>query len=238
MPRRTDPIWDLMGHLFRQHPWHGVPVGEKAPEEVTVYIEMTLNDTVKYELDKTSGLLKVDRPQKFSSVCPSLYGLVPQTYCADKVAEFCNTKVGRTDIVGDKDPLDICVLSEKSINHGDILMTAIPIGGFRMIDGDEADDKILAVMKNDRVYGHIRDIKDLPQPLMDGLRHYFLTYKEPPDFIAARDPKAKNAVEIPHIYGAEEAHEVIRRSQADYQTHFSDLKTMLTQILRHPWLNE
>ena len=76
----------MLDLLFKSHPWHGVPIGEAAPERVTVYVEMVPTDTVKYELDKDTGLLKVDRPQKYSNVPPSLYGFVPRTLCAESVA--------------------------------------------------------------------------------------------------------------------------------------------------------
>jgi inorganic pyrophosphatase len=74
--------------LYRSHPWHGLSLGEKAPEIVQCYIEMVPTDTVKYELDKETGILKVDRSQKFSSLCPSLYGFLPQTYCGSSVASI------------------------------------------------------------------------------------------------------------------------------------------------------
>ena len=115
-------------------------------------------DTVKYELDKPSGYLKVDRPQKFSNVYPTLYGFIPRTYCGEENGAFCAQRTGRTGIMGDGDPLDICVLSEKPISHGDILLYAIPIGGLRMIDGQEADDKIIAILEGDAVYGALREV--------------------------------------------------------------------------------
>ncbi len=220
-----DPLWQLMGLLFRAHPWHGVSIGEEAPEVVTVYIEVVPTDTVKYEMDKTTGLLKVDRPQKFSNICPTLYGLIPQTYCGERVAEFCAHRTGRPDMVGDGDPLDICVLTEKSITHGDILLQAIPIGGLRMIDGQEADDKIVAVLKGDAAFGHFRDIAECPAGMVERLRHYFLTYKEAPG-------QQRSQVEITHVYGREEALEVIRRSREDYHTRFGDLEALLTTALR------
>ena len=231
----NDPIWDMMGQLFKQHPWHGISIGDDAPECVVCYIEMVTSDTVKYELDKATGLLKVDRPQKYSNVSPTLYGLVPQTYCAELVGERCREVTGYENVVGDKDPLDICVLTEKVISHGDFLCNAYPIGGLRMIDGHEADDKIIAVMKDDRFYGHIRDVSELPKPLIDRLRHYFLTYKEMPEYLT--EPGTRNSqVEIPEVYDRKEAWNVIQKSQEDYMNHFSGIKQMLTKMLRGPWL--
>jgi inorganic pyrophosphatase len=225
MTKRREPLWQLMGLLFRAHPWHGVPLGGGAPNVLTAYIEIVPSDTVKYELDKNSGLLKVDRPQQFSNVCPSHYGLIPQTYCGEHVAERMTLRTGRGGIIGDGDPLDICVLTEKVISHGDILLRAIPIGGLSMIDGNEADDKILAVMEGDASYGAWQDIDDCPPALIERLRHYFLTYKNVP-----HEQPAK--VEITELYGRDEALAVIEASHQDYLARFSDIEGLLTAALR------
>jgi len=214
-------IWNLVGLRYKSHPWHGVSIGEDAPEIVTTFIECVPTDTVKYEVDKTSGYLKVDRPQKFSNIIPALYGFIPQTYCGAKVAELCNQRNFRTDIVGDGDPVDICVLTEKNISHGDILIQAVPIGGFRMIDGDEADDKIIAVMKQDEIYKNWKDISDCPPAIIERLRHYFLTYKDMPGH--------NRKCEITHTYGREEAIAVINLSIEDYKTEFGALESKMNQ---------
>ncbi len=221
----SDPLWTLLGILFKSHPWHGVAIGPEAPTVVTTYIEIVPTDTVKYELDKITGHLKVDRPQRYSNVCPSLYGLIPQTFCADRIGAYCAERTGRKDIRGDGDPLDICVLTEKSISHGDILLQARPIGGFRMLDGNEADDKIIAVLEGDAAYGKCRDIPDCPPALIERLKHYFLTYKDAPDSTARR-------CEIEAVYGVEEAHEVIRRGSEDYKSQFGGIESLLTAALR------
>src|SRR5688572_23751401 len=153
-------------HAFRAHPWHGVPMGKDAPRVVTTYIEIVPTDTVKYEIDKLTGILRMDRPQQYSNVCPSLYGFIPQTLCAERVGALCSERTGRPGIVGDGDPMDVCVLTEKPISHGDILVQAIPIGGLRMIDGREADDKIIAVLGGDAVFGSFKDISECPAPLV------------------------------------------------------------------------
>lgn len=211
----SEPILEAANHLFKSHPWHGVSVGERAPELVTAYIEMVPIDTVKYELDKATGLLKVDRPQLYSNICPTLYGLLPQTFCAEHVAELCNARTGRSDIAGDGDPLDICVFTEKNFTHGNVLLEAIPVGGLRMIDGDEADDKIIAVLKKDAAYGGWTDVSQCPPAMIDRLKHYFLTYKDDPE-------SRKRVTEITHVYNREEAHEVIRRACLDYKVHYGD----------------
>lgn len=213
-------ILEIMSRVGKSHPWHGVPIGADAPRVVTTYIEIVPDDTVKYELDKLTGHLKVDRPQRYSNVCPTLYGLIPRTYCGEHVAQRCMEKTGRSGVVGDGDPLDICILSEKSITHGDILLDARPIGGLRMIDGQEADDKIVAVMKGDALYEYFQDIHECPTELVDRLKHYFLTYKDSPG-------AEKKQCEIVEVYGREEAHEVIRQSQEDYQTHYPSFEGLV-----------
>ncbi len=228
MPPMTDTAreraWDLLHLLFRPHPWHGVPIGPEAPAMVTAYIEIVPSDTVKLEIDKPTGLLKVDRPQQFSNVCPTLYGFLPQTYCGDRVAALSRARTGRQTVEGDGDPLDICILTENAFPRGDVLLQVCPIGGLHMLDHDEADDKILAVLKGDVAFGQIKDIGELPQPQIDRLKHYFLTYKSLPDG-SPRD------VEITHTYGRDEARLVIERSREDYAERFPDLKNRLLAAL-------
>jgi len=202
-----------MTNKFKAHPWHGIAIGDDAPNTITAFIEIVSTDTVKYEIDKESGYLKIDRPQKFSNVIPTLYGFIPQTYCDSKIAEYASLKSGKIVKKGDGDPLDICVLSERAITHGNIILQAIPIGGFRLIDKGEADDKIIAVLKDDEVYGNWKDIAHCNEAIINRLKHYFLTYKNLP---GAESPTC----EIANIYGREEAHEVIRRSQEDYKNKF------------------
>ncbi len=199
-----------MTQHYKAHPWHGISIGNNAPKVLTAFIEIVPTDTVKYEIDKESGYLKIDRPQKFSNVVPALYGFIPQTYCDKLVAAFASEKSGKKVEKGDGDPLDICVLSERSITHGDIILQAIPIGGIRLIDKGEADDKIIAVMQGDEVYKQWTDIKDCPEAIINRLKHYFLTYKNIP---GTEVPTC----EISNIYGKEEAYEVINRSREDYK---------------------
>ncbi len=217
--RLSDPIGRLMGLRYKSHPWHGVAIGPSAPEKVTAFIEVVPTDTVKYEIDKDSGYLRLDRPQKYSNVVPALYGFIPQTFCGDGVGEYCMEKTGKTGIRGDGDPIDICVLTEKDITHGDILVDARPIGGFRMIDGNEADDKIIAVLNNDVVYEGYKDVADLPPVVVERLKHYFLTYKDMPG-------KDKDT-EITHLYGVDEALIVLQRAMEDYRKRFDNLGKLL-----------
>jgi inorganic pyrophosphatase len=198
---------------FQAHPWHGVTAGVKAPELVNAYIEIVPTDAVKYELDKASGHLKVDRPQRFSSMCPALYGFIPQTFCGAEVAALCAERSGLDGIEGDGDPMDICVLSEKTFAHGSFFLSARAIGGLRMIDGRQADDKIIAVLESDLAYGGLMNISDVPKGLVDRLKHYFLSYKQFPG-------DAPRKVEIVDVYDRDEALEVIKRGLKDYKEKF------------------
>ncbi len=210
----------LLTQLYRAHPWHGVCIGDDAPRIVNAYIEIVPTDTVKYEMDKLTGILQVDRPQKYSNTCPALYGFIPQTYCSEHIGDYCKEKTQRLDIKGDGDPLDICIFAERPIERGDLLVQARPIGGFRMIDGNEADDKIIAVQENDLVYGGIHDVSECPVALINRLRHYFLTYKEYPSNVPGGISGRQRAVEIHAMYGREEAHRVIELSKMDYIQSF------------------
>lgn len=201
-------------NAHKSHPWHGISLGENVPDEVRAFIEIVPTDTVKYEVDKVSGYLSLDRPQKFSNIVPSLYGFLPRTYCAARMAELTNTALARYDIEGDGDPLDICVLTEKDVTHGDIIVRAHPIGGLRLLDNNQADDKIIAVLKNDAVYGHYNDIEELPKDIIRRLIHYFTTYKDIPGENTER-------MKFVSIYGPDVAKEVIRRSIEDYQEYIN-----------------
>ncbi|MDR2037837.1 MAG: inorganic pyrophosphatase [Bacteroidales bacterium] len=196
-------------HKHKAHPWHGINIGEDVPEEVTAFIEIVPMDTIKYEVDKASGYLSIDRPQKFSNIVPALYGFLPQTYCGKEVAVLTNLALKRSDIQGDGDPLDICILTEKDVTHGDIIARVHPIGGFRLLDHVQADDKIIAVLKNDMVYGHYTDISQIPAPIVNRLIHYFTTYKDLPT-------DHKQRMELKDVYGKETAYDVILRSMKDY----------------------
>jgi inorganic pyrophosphatase len=206
---------------YRPHPWHGIPVGKKPPVLVNTYIEITPADGIKYEIDKETGYLKVDRPQKNSSLPPALYGFVPRTYCADRVAAL-----SKSADRGDGDPLDICVLSERLVSKSDIIVPARVIGGFRLIDRGEADDKIVAVVESDPYWAEVHDIKDLPKLLLDRLTHYFLTYKLQPEFSGGgKDGKAPKAVKPPqtsieNVYGLNEAKKVVTAAIADYEDNY------------------
>ncbi len=207
-----DPIGKLLGLRHKAHPWHGVEIGEEAPEMLTCFVEMVPTDTVKYEVDKATGYLTIDRPQKFSSILPALYGFLPQTYCGRRVGEASAISSNNPNIVGDGDPLDVCILTEKDIAHGDILVRAYPIGGFKMIDGNQADDKIIAVLQDDAVYSHYTDISQVPDSVVNRLKHYFLTYKEMPG-------EKQSRCQITHTYNRDEALALIELAISDYRDY-------------------
>jgi inorganic pyrophosphatase len=203
---------------FRAHPWHGVSPGDACPSVVTAYIEIVPTDTVKFEVDKESGILRIDRPQRYSNVCPFMYGFIPRTLCADAVAGLCMERSGRSGIIGDADPVDICILTEHTVHHGDILVSARPIGGLRIIDKGEADDKIIAVLEGDPLFSHWKGIEDCPSELIDRIAHYFITYKLSPDTMTAQ-------CEIVETYSTQDAHRVIEASISDYQTAYWCVKS-------------
>lgn len=192
---------------WRPHPWHGLTQGDEAPRVVNAYIEITPFDLIKYEIDKASGYLRVDRPQRTSSQPPALYGFIPRTYCAEKIAALAGAERG------DGDPLDICVLSERPIARAEVLIPARVIGGLQLLDRGEADDKIIAVLQGDYVWGDARDLADVPPVLVERLEHYFSTYKLVPG-----EPQR---IQIARTYGVEHAAAVVEAAIDDYRAHFS-----------------
>ncbi|MEM7415861.1 MAG: inorganic pyrophosphatase [Gemmatimonadota bacterium] len=188
---------------YRPHPWHGLEPGPEAPSIIQAYVEITPFDLVKYEIDKQSGYLRVDRAQRTSSLPPALYGFIPRTYCAEDVAALMPGAER-----GDLDPLDVCVLSERPISRAEVLLQARVVGGLPMLDGGEADDKIIAILNGDPVFGHIREIEDVPADLVGRLSHYFTTYK--------LRPETGGAVRVGEPYGREHAESVVSAAMADY----------------------
>jgi inorganic pyrophosphatase len=144
--------------MTTNNPWHSVSPGKEAPKVVNAIIEIPKGSRAKYELDKESGLLKLDRVLYSSVYYPANYGFIPKTYCDDD------------------DPLDILVLSQVDVVPM-CIMDAKVIGVMRMIDGGEADDKIIAVAANDMSVNHINDISELPPHFTAEMRHFFEEYK-------------------------------------------------------------
>jgi inorganic pyrophosphatase len=196
-------------YRWRPHPWHGLEVGPEPPDLVYAYIEMTSFDHIKYEVDKTTGYLYVDRPQRTSSLTPTLYGFIPRTYCGERVKELSQNAVR-----GDGDPLDICVVSERPINRSEIFLNAIVVGVLQLLDHDEADDKIVAVLENDHIYGCIRSLEDLPDVIVERLKHYFRTYK----MVEGQEPDIK----ILGSFGAAKAKKIVTAAMQDYSDTFGN----------------
>jgi len=194
-------------YRWRPHPWHGLDVGPKPPEIVHAFIEITPFDLVKYEVDKATGYLKVDRPQRTSSVPPTLYGFIPRTYCGPRVKSLHPGSER-----GDGDPLDIVVVSERPISRPEVFLCARVIGGLQVTDHGEADDKIIAVLENDRFWRDAHDITDLPEVLVERMTHYYSTYK--------MIPGEENQIVMREAYGRDSALEVVRAAMADYESEF------------------
>lgn len=194
-------------YRWRPHPWHGLQVGPDAPSVVTAYIEMTPFDTVKYELDKSTGYVRVDRPQRGSAMPPALYGFVPRTFCGKRVAALSDDAER-----GDHDPLDICVVSERPVTRSDIILSARVVGGLKMIDRGEADDKIIAVLDNDLFWGESKNLDDLPDMLVERIRHYFSTYK--------LVPGSESDARVADQYDRTTAMKVIEAAVADYEDEY------------------
>jgi inorganic pyrophosphatase len=198
-------------HHFRPHPWHGLEPGPEPPSIVHAFVEITPFDLIKYEVDKATGYLRVDRPQRTSSLPPSLYGFIPRTYCGERVGRLMP---GASH--GDRDPLDVCVLSERPIARAEVLLAARVVGGLPMLDHGEADDKIVAVLVGDLQWGAVRELEELPAALIDRLRHYFATYKT-----LAGQP---SSTVVGPAYGREHAETVIGAAIADYQASYAALE--------------
>ena len=166
-------------------------------------IEITPFDLVKYEIDKATGYLRADRLQRTSSQPPTLYGFIPRTYCGDRILALSPGSDR-----GDADPFDICVITERPISRAEVILQARVVGGLQAIDGGQADDKIIAVLENDRFWQSASDVSDLPGVLVDRLRHYFSTYK--------MEPGGESQMWIATVYGREQALRVVSAAMADY----------------------
>jgi len=171
------------------HPWHGVEVGDKAPKIVNCIIEIPKESRLKYELDKKSGLLKLDRVLFSAVFYPENYGFIPQTYCDDN------------------DPLDIVLISEAPIQPLTIVEAKV-IGVMQMLDSGEADDKIIAVALNDMSVNHIDDIDQLAPHFIVELKNFFEEYKK---------LEKNKSVKVKEFQNKKVAYEIIKKSIAGYK---------------------
>jgi len=177
--------------MSQNHPWHSISPGEDCPNTVTAIIEIPKGSKAKYEIDKESGLLKLDRILFSSVMYPANYGFIPQTYCDDN------------------DPLDILVLCSADVYPMSIIDAKV-IGVMHMIDGGEQDDKIIAVAKNDMSVNYINDLTELPPHAMKEVVRFFQDYKA---------LEEKN-VTIEHLLGKRYAYKVIEESIELYKKTF------------------
>lgn len=196
-------------YRWRPHPWHGLETGPEPPKNVYAFIEITPFDSIKFEVDKVTGYIYVDRPQRTSSLPPALYGFIPRTYCGEHVKDLSDGALR-----GDGDPLDICVISERPINRGEIFLKAVVVGVIQLLDHGEADDKIIAVLSNDNIYGQIHDISELPKVIVERLTHYFHTYK--------MMPGQEQLIKILNVGGHEKAQRIVEAAMLDYQEEFGN----------------
>ena len=181
--------------MSNPNPWHMVSIGEDSPEVVQAIIEIPKGSKTKYELDKETGFLRLDRVLYSSVYYPYNYGFIPQTYCDDK------------------DPLDILVISQVNVLPL-CIMRAKVIGVMRMIDGGEADDKIIAVSPDDMSVRHIEDIDDLPEHALRELKAFFEDYKK----------LEHKEVEVEEFYGRKKAWSIINQSIVDYKEYVKEHK--------------
>jgi inorganic pyrophosphatase len=175
---------------YERHPWHSINPGKESPQYVRSVIEIPKGSKGKYEMDKESGLLRLDRVL-FSSVhYPANYGFIPQTLCDDQ------------------DPLDILVICSIDV-YPMCIIEAKVIGAMEMIDGDERDDKIIAVAKNDMSVNHINDLSELPPHTLVELKRFFEDYKN----LEHKD------VLVDQFLNREKAYEIINDSLKLYQAN-------------------
>lgn len=176
------------------HPWHEVSPGDDIPSSVNAIIEIPKGSKAKYEIDKASGLIKLDRVLFSSVMYPANYGFIPKTYCDDK------------------DPLDILVLCSVDVYPMSIIEAKV-IGVMHMIDNGEQDDKVIAVAKHDMSVNYINDLSELPPHTMKEIVRFFQDYKA---------LERKN-VTIEQLFGRSYAYKVIQESIDLYQKEFANL---------------
>jgi inorganic pyrophosphatase len=164
-PTESNPLATLQ--QTHVSPWHGVnPISSN--DGLTVFVENTPLSLMKYEIDLESGLLKVDHPISTSALPPFAYGFVPRTLCGTNVAQL------NSRLRGDRAPLDVFVLSERSIDVAGVLADVRLVGGIPVRDDAFVDDKLVTVLAKDPSLSHVHDIADIPIHLMDRICHFLI----------------------------------------------------------------
>ncbi|MFT4310051.1 MAG: inorganic diphosphatase [Candidatus Woesearchaeota archaeon] len=177
--------------MNQAHPWHGISVGDKAPAIINAVVEITKDSKLKFELDKETGMMKLDRFLYSAVHYPGDYGFIPQTYWEDG------------------DPLDIIILTGRPVYPG-MLVEARVVGVIHMLDDNESDDKIIAVYDCDPRFKEFDDLEKIPKHMIDELTHFFETYKL----------LQKKEVKILEVHNKKMAHFVIKEAQRNYEQKF------------------
>ena len=173
--------------------WHDIDPKVINPDDFTAVIEIPKGSSCKYEMDKYTGLLRLDRVLYTSTHYPANYGFIPRT------------------LADDGDPLDVLVLCEQPI-YPMTLISVFPIGVMRMIDGGALDDKIIAVPFSDPTYNHIRTIDELPSHIFDEMMHFFSVYKQ----------LENKQTAVKELFGPTEALKIIEDCIALYKKTFPE----------------
>ena len=169
--------------------WHDIASEAITPDRFTAVIEIPKGSSCKYELDKKTGLLRLDRVLYTATHYPANYGFIPRTYADDG------------------DPLDVLVLCSEQI-FPMTLVEVYPIGAMRMIDGGKLDDKIIAIPLSDPTYRDIRSIDELPRHIFDEIMHFFTVYKQ----------LEHTQTAVKELYDSKDAVEIVRQAIADYKS--------------------
>ncbi len=171
------------------HAWHDVPIGDEAPETFNAVIEIPQGGKVKYELDKPTGLLRVDRVLYSSVIYPANYGFIPQTYGDDL------------------DPLDVLVLMQEPVQPLSLLRVR-PVGMMQMVDQGQSDEKIICIHLDDPAFNTVYHIWELPEHRLRELQRFFMDYKQ----------LENKEVDVQDFLGPDKARAVVKKAMERYRT--------------------
>lgn len=196
-----DSTLEIDSRMLQAHPWHGIdPM--LSEDSLWMYVENTPLAKMKYEIDVASGILKVDHSHETSALPPEAYGFIPRTLCGSKVAQL------RSRLRGDRAPLDVFLLSDRPIEVPGVLAEVRIIGGIPQTDEGSVDDKLVAVLIRDAVFGRMQDIAEVPVQTLDRICHYL------------REESVLGGSGIGDPYGRERAQAVLQAARNDYDTKF------------------